>query len=422
MLLEQPSFPPHELRIFERTAGGAWQLHAGTAPRIATLPPSWRWLWLDLDRTIWRDAAVPGDGWRLRVAEDGGELPGPLAAEVLDPAWPAVPWPEDRLLWLEASGARPLLRLPAGAAPWPWPAARDSQDVALGGPAALVATAGDTLVWQPLLPQLVGRRIALDPRGGGTEEQGRGPLGTRGSDLNLQVARRLAALLRGAGCEVRLLREDETWLPDPQKVRAADRFGADLYLALGRGTPSVLHHPGSRQGEPWARRTAAVLDRLLAGGAGEVAVVAAYDYVLRHTACPAILVALEPPVTAAVEERLATPAWQDAVARALLRGTVALLQPDAEALDIAQMLAALGERAVGGPRLTYARLDGNLQWLAPGAAGDASVTSWRGADPGLVGRGGAHVLELHGGPHWQLWALVRQPEGNWHGQLLLENR
>ncbi|MEZ4388484.1 MAG: N-acetylmuramoyl-L-alanine amidase [Candidatus Krumholzibacteriia bacterium] len=205
---------------------------SGAMPARLDLGAGWSWLTLVAPAAIWPDRDVPGHGWRDRS-------PGAGRPSFTPPTdWPAYPAPSGQPLWLEADGALPVLRDPDGRSPWSPTADADQ----------------DTLAWQPLLPALVGRRVAIDPRGGGTDEQTRGPFGTRGSDLNLRLAGRLAALLGGLGREVTLVRDDELAAPEPVKVLRADRAGAELYLALGRGTPAVLHHPGSRQGEPWARR------------------------------------------------------------------------------------------------------------------------------------------------------------------------
>ena len=405
LLIEPASARAHELRILERRADGGVLIHAESAPQLAVLPPGLRWVHLELDRALWRDRNVPGDGWRLRLPAAGGQSPDRLEAAWLDPRWPVVLHRQGEPLWLEAGGARPLLLAADGSR--------------LGASGREPAAMAEALAWEPLLPALVGKRVAIDPRGGGTVDEGRGPLGTRGSDLNLMVARRLAASLRGVGCDVLLLRADETWLPDPRKISLADRFAADLYLAIGRGDPAVRHHFGSRLGAPWAVRCAEILNRLLPG---EVAAQPASDYILRHTACPAILVDLEPPASAESEDRLRTSAWQDAEARALLLATAGLLEPEVRALDLGRMLADLGERALTAGRLDYGCLDGNLQWLPPGPERNWSLTSNWDGDPGLPGLGGRHFLELHAGPQWQLWELSRLPEDHWHGQLLMEGR
>jgi N-acetylmuramoyl-L-alanine amidase len=385
--------------ISGRVAGGDTLAWSDEPPQLAGLPPGVLWVTLAAPPSVWSATPVPGGGWRSRIPRDSGLVGAG------DNDWPAVAWSTDQPLWLEADGAVPIV-LP------PW---NDAPAGATPSPAR-----PDTLVWQPILPALIGKRVAIDPRGGGTDDQGAGPLGSRGSELNLHVAERLAALLRGAGCEVVLLRRGEVFLPDPERVLRADRFGAELYLAVGRGEPEIRHHHGSSVGEPWAAACAEAVTPLLAD---TVAVTAAYDYVLRHTACPAILVRLEEPATTEIESRLTDPAWQDAMARALFRGTVALLQPEAPFARVPELLDPLGARAIGRDRLDLVRLDGNLSWLPPsGQVTGVPLPSWSITDPGLPVLGDRHVLELRDGPHWQLWALEREPEGPWHGRVLLENR
>jgi len=234
------------------------------------------------------------------------------------------------------------------------------------------------------------------------------------------VAERLAALLRGAGCDVVLLREGEIFTPDPERVRRADQHDADLYLAIGRGEPGVRHHHGSTFGTPWAASCAAAMAPLIPD---TVSVEAAYDYVLRHTACPAVVVDLEEPTLTDTESRLTDPAWQDAIARALFRGTVAVLEPEAPFASIPDLLERLGNRAIPRDRLDLLRLDGNFSWLPPsGQVVGTPLPSWGADDPGLPALGDHHLLELRAGPHWQLWALDRLPGGDWHGRVLLENR
>jgi N-acetylmuramoyl-L-alanine amidase len=365
-------------------------------PPPEPLPAGVRWISLTADPNVWPASLVPGGQWRRR-GDPSADAPLPGS-----PAWPAVAHADGSDLWLEADGAHPLLVLAAS-----------KPDTAATG-------AADSLAWRPLLPALIGVRVALDPRGGGVDDDGRGPLGMRGSELNLQVAERLAALLRGAGAAVTLVRDGDQWVPDPERIRRADIHGADLYLALGRGIPGARHHPGSTVGAPWAEACAAAIDPLVPD---TTAVTAAYDYVLRHTACPAVLVTLEPPATAPVEARLVRPAWQDAVARALFGATVTQLDPTAPPVAVADLLDALDARAIPRHRLDLVRLDGNFQWLPPsGQPGAAPLPSWGAADPGLPLPGDRHVLELRAGAHWQLWELHPRPEGTWRGQLLLENR
>jgi len=302
--------------------------------------------------------------------------------------------------WVEADGLLPILRDHEGRPPWP--GAEPPPQPAI------------------LLPALHGVRIAVDARGGGSDHRTTGRLGIRGSDLNLMIADRLAALLRGAGCRVLLVRDDDLYLPDPDRVARASAFGAELYLTIDHGPAAVAHYPGSVVGRPWARHLAGALDALLPD---TVLAVAGHDHVLQHTACPAVVVSLGSLTSAAVEQRNADPGWQDAAARALLRGLVTLRSPDAEWLSPPALLAELGPRAISLAALDHLRLDGNFTWLPrTGRTDGESLASWQRDDPGLPAMGAHHVLELQANPHWQVWTLIRRPTGEWQGQLFLENR
>ncbi len=365
--------------------------------RHDALPDGSRWLALQA-ADPWPAGSVPGGRWQSRLAPPPGSRP------YWRPGWPAIPVQPGQAIWLQAPGAHPLWRDAAGRDPW-----------------GDLAAVPDTLTWEPILPDLVGLRVAIDPQGGGSDDQGRGPYGTRGAELNLQVASRLAAMLQGLGCEVVLVRSGELWVPDSEKVRRADAHAADLYLALARGPrPQVRHHPGSALGTPWAAALARSLDAMLPD---TVAAGPAWDYVLRHTACPAAVVTLETPASMAAEDRITAPGWQNAVARALLRGTVEVLAPQTAWVAVDTLLGALGTGALPAASLEVLQLDGQLTWLPPaGLATAPALASGGTGDPGLPTGAGRHLLELRSGPLWQLWALGRPEGGSWQARLLQERR
>lgn len=117
--------------------------------------------------------------------------------------------------------------------------------VTLGFPTAL---SGDRLyfaesdhrhVLQPILtPQAFGkppelRRIVLDPGHGGEDSGARNDAyGLKEKDLTLDVAQRLARLLRAAGYEVVLTRETDRFIPLEQRARIANYEKADLFLSI----------------------------------------------------------------------------------------------------------------------------------------------------------------------------------------------
>ncbi len=147
---------------------------------------------------------------------------------------------------------------------------------------------------------LHGRTIFLDPAHGGREPGAVGVGGLRASDVNLDVARRVAARLAAAGANPILARTRDGEISDLERVRAADGADAALYVRITFGEtpprnrdprdpelprvtePYVAHYPGSANGERLAR---ALADRL---GIGETR--SSHTYVLQQPAAPAVII------------------------------------------------------------------------------------------------------------------------------------
>jgi len=174
------------------------------------------------------------------------EMPGsrPLAlAELSRPAWlnrdafVALP--------LDSSGSAELPRLEGFRLHGEW----------TQWPPQLVAVAGGALH---------GRRIAIDPEGGGDDPAGTAPGGTRASALNLEVARALAAMLTAAGAEVVLTREGDQAVSELGRVQVSEGFRAERYLRIGHANSPALagHYFNSPTGRRWAQRIARALDEL----------------------------------------------------------------------------------------------------------------------------------------------------------------
>jgi N-acetylmuramoyl-L-alanine amidase len=94
-------------------------------------------------------------------------------------------------------------------------------------------------VLQPILtPQAFAdppdlRRIVLDPGHGGSDSGALNQAyGLKEKDLTLDVALRLARMLRAAGYEVVLTRETDRFIPLEQRTRIANYERADLFLSL----------------------------------------------------------------------------------------------------------------------------------------------------------------------------------------------
>ncbi len=201
------------------------------------------------------------------------------------------------LRWIDRDGFVCLPRDPVGAVHVPtlpgyraWPA--DSTF-----PPRFVAIAGGALH---------GRRIVLDPEGGGEDAAGQGPGGTRAASLNLESARILAGFLAAAGAEVRLTRDGDLALSEVERVQASEAFRAERFLRIAhRATPPRLgHHPASPAGQAWAERSAQALAGL---GLAAPEVAGEALYVIQQTSCPALFASPGSLGDEAAEARLLAP-------------------------------------------------------------------------------------------------------------------
>jgi hypothetical protein len=258
-------------------------------------------------------------------------------------------------------------------------------------------------------------------------------LGTRGASLNLETALLAEGLLEGCGAEVHLTRRDETVPAPAEKVRMAEAAGADLFLTIGRAGRQDLwtacHHPGSATGLQWAELFLHSARSLMAPD-DTVAVTPSYNYLLRHTACPALEVRLPGPETPGREMLLSHRGWQRAEARAVLLSIVSLFSQgnrDVRTLDVAAVIAGLP----GAPPVEdveWAELDGNLAWSPVPARNHAGELSQfaanaldSGGDPGLPALLERHTLEIRAGAFQQLWLLEKSGTG-YDARLMMHNR
>lgn len=209
---------------------------------------------------------------------------------------PGTGGPAPALRWINRDGFVRLPRDSSGAVHVPalpgyraWPA-----DSAL--PPRFVAIAGGALH---------GRRIVLDPEGGGEDGAGQGPGGTRAASLNLESARILAGFLTAAGAEVRLTRDGDLALSEVERVQTSEAFRAERFLRISHRGPARLGHaPGSAAGAAWAERCAQALAAL---GLAAPAVTAEAQYVIQQTSCPALLASPATLGDEASEARLLAP-------------------------------------------------------------------------------------------------------------------
>jgi N-acetylmuramoyl-L-alanine amidase len=163
---------------------------------------------------------------------------------------------------------------------------------------------------------LHGRRIVIDPAGGGEESAGQGVSGARAATLNLQVARALAGMLRAAGADVMLTREGDASLSDVERVQISEAFHADRFLRIGHAAepPMIGYYYSSPGGHAWALHALAAFDTL---GLKSPPLAEDAQYPLQQTSCPALYVSPARVDAPASEERLLSPGVLRAEAYAL---------------------------------------------------------------------------------------------------------
>ena len=210
----------------------------------------------------------------------------------------------------------------------------------------------DTL-WPPRFVAIAGgvlhgRRVAIDPEGGGDDAAGTAPGGTRASALNLEVSRALAAMLVAAGAEVKLTREGDHAVSELERVQVAEAFRAERYLRIGHANtpPLAGHYFNSSAGRRWAQRCAGALAELgfAAPRVGESA-----KYPLAQTSATAVYVSAAR--TDSSEVLLLSPGRLRAEAYALYLALARDLSANDGhwPLDSLRVLAADGRGIAGAP-------------------------------------------------------------------------
>jgi N-acetylmuramoyl-L-alanine amidase len=237
--------------------------------------------------TPWVPAARPG--LPLRPAgvpvRTGFALEMPAGVPLRDA--PGTREPDPALGWINRDG---FVRLPEDTVAGP-----DTRGARAPELRGYRPWAGDSL-WPPRFVAIAGgalrgRRIVLDPAGGGDDDGGHGASGARGSALNLEVARSLAAMLTAAGAEVKLTREGDAPLSDRERVRISEAFRADRYLRIAHpaAPPRLGTYFSSAAGRRWAERAAGIAASL---GLPLPAIGDDAEYPIQQTSCTALDAAL----------------------------------------------------------------------------------------------------------------------------------
>ncbi len=198
---------------------------------------------------------------------------------------------------------------------------------------------------------LHGRRIVVDPDGGGEDPAGVGISGTRAASLNLEVGRALAGFLRAAGAEVLLTRSGDYALSEVERVEKSEAFHAERFLRIGhRAEPPMLgYYYSSAPGKHWAAGAGESFTLL---GLPAPPLAEDAQYPLQQTSCPALYVSPARVDAPASEERLLAPGGLRAEAYALFLALAREWAPDAPwPLDSIEVRDAEG-RPVPGATVT----------------------------------------------------------------------
>ncbi len=283
----------------------------------------------------------------------------------------------------------------------------------------------------PLVPvaggALHGQVIAIDAADGGAAAGARGPTGLRAADVNLRVARYLAAYLESAGAVPVLTRMGDATTSPFQRVETSEAAAAARFVSIrhgggaapervldetGHATTADLssgvvieHYPTSADGKRLAGFIREALADVLHRPRGRVLQSVAYE--LTHTGCPAVRVQALSPVDPETEILLSTPGAQRRVAYALFQALARDFGADPTTFGaIAGRVENEAGKAVAGATVTVNRLwlavtDGEgrfaFAFLPPGEA-DVQLTDVGGTAGGqraLVHAGAVRSVVLH---------------------------
>ena len=90
--------------------------------------------------------------------------------------------------------------------------------------------------------------VMLDPGHGGDERGAIGPSGETEAELNLDIARRAAALLDAEGVDVALTRTGDYRVPISVRAALADRLGAQVLVSIHHNSPTPTPGPDNGPG------------------------------------------------------------------------------------------------------------------------------------------------------------------------------
>ncbi len=186
---------------------------------------------------------------------------------------------------------------------------------------------------------LSGRVIVIDPGHGGKDRGAQSEKGTLEKNINLEVSKRLAGILKQAGASVILTRETDIWLADPNashkkrsdllnRVEIANRAKAHAFISIHTNSypldrsqrgAQVFSQPGSEEGLLLAESVQSELTRLLKNTHRQPKQI---DYFIRHSNVPAVIIEIGFLSNQKEEKLLLESAYQSKMAYSIYCGLV----------------------------------------------------------------------------------------------------
>jgi len=176
-------------------------------------------------------------------------------------------------------------------------------------------------------------RVVLDPGHGGKDTGAEGG-GIVEKSLTLEVTLAAAEELKRQGVVVILTRRGDQFVELADRAKAANRANADLFVAIhadSNPSPAKIGHSVllPQSGNPKARLAALWLDHNLTVAGSPSHIIRTDDrglYVLRHIACPAILLEMGFLSNPTEASWLRDPTYRRQVAQAIANGIIEYLR------------------------------------------------------------------------------------------------
>ena len=190
-----------------------------------------------------------------------------------------------------------------------------------------------TLVAAPAVyapPQLSGT-VVIDPGHGGKDPGATSATGYYEKDVNLQVARKVASILRGRGLTVVMTRDSDIFLELEERAAIANNYDPALFVSIHHDA-----HPDSgrrgytvyiaRSPSIFTRQAARMIVNSMSSlGLNSFGVSAADYRVLVKTRCPAVLIECGYLSNWSEARLLRTPDFQDRLATAIAGGIISAI-------------------------------------------------------------------------------------------------